>query len=85
MQKAIDEISSDASLYSARGNDCVGLIPVIWDDAARSNEHDYLRQGLRKLPNIIDAVIFSRPSDWLRERPASLGVTASRKTNTRRQ
>jgi REase_DpnII-MboI len=64
MQKVIDEISSDASLYSAMGNDCAGIIPFIWDDSARSQEHDYLRQGLRKLPNIIDAVIVSRPSDW---------------------
>ncbi len=67
MQKVIDEISSDASLYSAMGNDCAGIIPVIWDDSARSHEHDYLRHGLRKLPNIIDAVVISRPSAWIRE------------------
>jgi hypothetical protein len=64
MQKSIDEISSDASLYNAMGNDCAGIIPFIWDDSARSQEHDYLRQGLKKLPGIIDAVIVSRPSDW---------------------
>jgi hypothetical protein len=67
MQKVIDEISSDASLYSAMGNDCSGVIPFIWDDSARSQEHDYLRQGLRKLPNIIDAVTVARPSDWVRD------------------
>jgi hypothetical protein len=27
MQKSIDEISSDASLYNAMGNDCAGIIP----------------------------------------------------------
>lgn len=64
IQKVIDEISSDASLYNAMGNECEGIIPFIWDDSARSQEHDYLRQGLRKLPGIIDAVIVSRPSDW---------------------
>ena len=64
LQKIIDEISSDASLYNAMGNDCAGIIPFIWDDSARSQEHDYLRQGLKKLPGIIDAVIVSRPSDW---------------------
>ncbi|ABK18162.1 hypothetical protein Sfum_2482 [Syntrophobacter fumaroxidans MPOB] len=64
MQKVIDEISADASLYNAMGNECAGIIPFIWDDSARSQEHDYLRQGLRKLPGIIDAVIVSRPSDW---------------------
>jgi hypothetical protein len=67
MQKIIDEISSDASLYNAMGNDCAGIIPFIWDDSARSQEHDYLRQGLKKLPGIIDAVVVSRPSDWMKE------------------
>ena len=66
MQKIIDEIASDASLYNAMGNDCAGIVAFIWDDSARSHEHDYLRQGLRKLPGIIDAVVISRPSDWVR-------------------
>jgi REase_DpnII-MboI len=65
MQKIIDEIASDASLYNAMGNDCAGIIAFIWDDSARSHEHDYLRQGLKKLPGIIDAAVISRPSDWV--------------------
>ncbi len=81
MQKAIDEISSDASLYSAMGNDCDGIIPVIWDDSARSHEHDYLKQGLRKLPNIVDAVVISRPSDWIRKAAESSTGTQKPKTN----
>ena len=80
MQKMIDEISSDTGLYSAMGNDCAGIIPVIWDDSARSHEHDYLRQGLRKLPNIVDAVVVSRPSDWVREAPeAPTGALKAKK------
>lgn len=67
MQKVIDEISSDTGLYSAMGNDCAGIIPVIWDDSARSHEHDYLRQGLKKLPKIIDAIVVARPSGWVRD------------------
>lgn len=79
MQKVIDEISSDASLYSAMGNDCAGIIPVIWDDSARSHEHDYLRQGLKKLPNIVDAIVVSRPSAWIREQPEpSKGLTTKK-------
>jgi hypothetical protein len=69
MQKIIDEIASDVSLYNAMGNDCAGIIAFIWDDSARSHEHDYLRQGLRKLPGIIDAVVISRPSDWNKQSP----------------
>jgi hypothetical protein len=64
LQKIIDEISSDASLYGAVGNDCDGVIPFIWDDSARSHEHDYLKQGLKKLSGIIGTVIVSRPSNW---------------------
>jgi hypothetical protein len=77
IQKIIDEISSDASLYNAMGNDLAGIIPFIWDDSARSQEHDYLRQGLKKLPSIIDAVVVSRPSDWdraLKPRQARAGL-----------
>lgn len=70
LQKIIDEISADTGLYSAMGNDCVGIIPVIWDDSARSHEHDYLRQGLKKLPNIIDAIVTSRPG-WIGDKPES--------------
>jgi hypothetical protein len=71
MQKMIDQISSDASLYTAMGNDCTGIIPFIWDDNARPHEHDYLKHGLRRLQNIIDAVVISRPSDWVRENSES--------------
>jgi len=65
IQKIIDEISSDASLYGALGNDCKGIIPFIWDDSARSQEHDYLKQGLKKLSGVIGIVIVSRPSGWI--------------------
>ena len=64
IQKIIDEISSDASLYCALGNDCDGVIAFIWDDSARSQEHDYLKQGLKKLKGVIGTIVVSRPSDW---------------------
>jgi len=79
IQKVIDEISSDASLYTALGNACAGIIPIIWDDSARSHEHDYLRQGLKKLPNIIDAVVVSRPNGWVREQPEAPAAKAKQK------
>lgn len=83
MQKVIDEISSDTGLYSAMGNDCAGgIIPVVWDDGARSHEHDYLRQGLRKLPNVVDAIVVSRPSAWT-HREAASGQQANAKRRKR--
>jgi REase_DpnII-MboI len=69
-QKVIEEISADASLYLAMGNNCDGIIPFIWDNSSRSQEHDYLKEGLKKLPGIIDVVVISRPSDWNIEFPA---------------
>ena len=82
MQKMIDEIASDASLYNAMGNDCAGIIAFIWDDSARSHEHDYLRQGLKKLPGILDAVVISRPSDWDRGPKQQQSKGKSKKTTT---
>jgi REase_DpnII-MboI len=70
MQKVIDEISSDTGLYGAMGNDCTGIIAAIWDNSARSHEHDYLRQGLRKLPMILDAIVVSRPG-WIEDETES--------------
>lgn len=64
IQKTIDEIASDLSLYRSMGNDCGGVIAFIWDAGGRTNEHDYLRQGLKKMPGLVDAVIVSRPRDW---------------------
>jgi hypothetical protein len=78
MQKVIDQISSDTGLYSVMGNDCAGIVPVIWDDSARSHEHDYLRHGLKKLPNIIDAIVFSRPG-WIGENAESSKKTKGKK------
>jgi hypothetical protein len=82
MQKMIDEIASDASLYNAMGNDCAGIIAFIWDDSARSHEHEYLRQGLKKLPGILDAVVISRPSDWDRGPKQQQSKGKSKKTTT---
>jgi REase_DpnII-MboI len=38
----------------------------VWDDSSRSQEHDYLKQDLRKRSGVIDVVVVSRPTDWNR-------------------
>lgn len=63
-QSIIDEISSDASLYSAMGNAFEGLIVFVWDDSGRIQEHDYLKNGLRKLSGVLGTIVVSRPADW---------------------
>jgi hypothetical protein len=59
--KVIDEVASDASLYLKEGNDYSGIIPFVWDDSRRSEEHALLRDGLRQIRGVLDAVIISRP------------------------
>lgn len=81
MQKVIDEISSDTGLYNAMGNNCAGIIPVVWDDGARSHEHDYLRNGLKRLPTIIDAIVIPRPG-WI---AGATTVPVPAKKNERKQ
>jgi hypothetical protein len=64
-QDIIDEIASDASLYSADPR-WKALVPFVWDDSRRSEEHAKLISGLRKLPMVVDAVVVSRPGRMTR-------------------
>jgi hypothetical protein len=40
------------------------ILPFIWDDSTRNQEHDLALKGLRRLPGVIDAVIVSRPGGF---------------------
>ncbi|MBD1885550.1 PD-(D/E)XK nuclease domain-containing protein [Microcoleus vaginatus] len=59
-QKIIGEIAEDTSLYLAQGSPYEQMIAFIWDDSRRTEEHDLLDSGLKKL-NIFDVVIVPRP------------------------
>lgn len=61
-QKIIEEIAADASLYLVEGSLYKQIIPFIWDDSRRNEEHELMRQGLKKINGIFDAVIISRPN-----------------------
>lgn len=69
-QDVIEEIAADASLY---GTDArwTSLIPFVWDDARRLEEHQKLIDGLRQLPLVIDAVVVARPGKMDRPVPPS--------------
>ena len=60
-QKIIGEIAEDTSLYLAEGSPHEQMIAFIWDDSCRTEEHDLLDSGLKRLPGIFDVVIVSRP------------------------
>jgi hypothetical protein len=59
--KIIDEIAADTSLYLTKGTDYAGVIPFVWDDSRRVEDHALLRAGLEKIQGILGAVIISRP------------------------
>ena len=61
-QDLIEEIAADASLYLTSNSNYKSIIAFIWDDARRSEQHEFMIQGLKQLPGVIDAVVISRPS-----------------------
>jgi hypothetical protein len=77
-QDIIEEIASDASLYSADPR-WKALVPFVWDDSRRSEEHAKLISGLKKLPMVVDAVVVSRPGRMTRVEPGASGGETRRK------
>jgi hypothetical protein len=60
IQKMISEIAEDVGLYKTDPR-WTNLIPFIWDDSARSEEHAKLIDGLKKFDLVSGAVVVSRP------------------------
>jgi hypothetical protein len=61
-EKIIRELAEDASLYLTAGATYNRILPFIWDDAARTEEHALLASGLKEIDGIVDAVIIPRPA-----------------------
>ena len=59
-QNIIEEIAADTSLYTT-DHRWTSIIPFVWDDARRMEEHQKLVAGLKQLPGVIGAVVVSRP------------------------
>ena len=57
----IEEIAADSSIYFVAGSSYTVLIPFIWDNARRTEEHESLIGGLKQLPHVADAVVVARP------------------------
>lgn len=62
-QKMIEQIAADSSLYLVNNSSYRQIIAFIWDDSCRSQEYEYMRNGLRQLRGIVDAVVVSRPGN----------------------
>ena len=57
----IGQIAEDANLYLTEPERYNCVIPFVWDNSRRSEQHAELEQGLRKIPNIVSVVVVSRP------------------------
>jgi hypothetical protein len=58
----IQEVAADASTYLQEGSGYRHIIAFVWDDAARTEEHPELRQGLMRIRGVRDVIVISRPS-----------------------
>ena len=56
------EVAADASTYLQEGSGYKYLIAFVWDNAARTEDHAELRQGLMRLRGVKDAIILPRPA-----------------------
>ncbi|WP_257716804.1 PD-(D/E)XK nuclease domain-containing protein [Roseomonas populi] len=59
-QSIIGEVAEDASLYRTDPR-WTSLVPFVWDDSARTEEHAMLVKGLCTLPMVVGAVVVPRP------------------------
>lgn len=66
MQKMIDEIATDVGLYKTDPR-WTSLIPFIWDDSARTEEHSKLVSGLCQMDMVIGAIVMPRPGKMLQK------------------
>lgn len=72
-QQMIEEISADASLYLKAGSGFTSIIPVIWDDVSRIEDHPVLQRGLNEIRGVRDSVVISRPAKM-----TSVALTAAK-------
>lgn len=56
------QLAQDAAMYFPQGGPYDRMIAFVWDDAARTEEHATLIQGLEKLERIAGVIVVSRPS-----------------------
>lgn len=62
LKKIQRELSEDAAAYFPQGSSFERMIAFVWDDAARTEEHATLIQGLEQLERVAGVVVVSRPA-----------------------
>ncbi len=67
ISKLVEEIAADHSLYLRDESPYDTMVPVIWDDGARTELHGELQRGLEGLAGMLGVVVVARPSSMKRE------------------
>jgi hypothetical protein len=74
LKKIQRELSEDAAAYFPQGGSFERMIAFVWDDAARTEDHATLIQGLEQLDRIAGVVVVSRPAKMrLAAKPTTKG------------
>lgn len=60
-KKMIEEIAQDTGLYLVPESRYSSIVPFIWDEGRRTEEHKGLVTALKKMDGISDAIIISKP------------------------
>lgn len=68
------QLAQDAAMYFPLGGQYDQMIAFVWDDAARTEEHATLIQGLEKLERVAGVVVVSRPSKM--QQPSAVPANA---------
>jgi hypothetical protein len=58
----IREIAEDLSLYLTADAPYDSVVPFIWDEGSRTEEHAALISGMRAMKGVADAVVISKPA-----------------------
>ncbi|MBL9177234.1 MAG: hypothetical protein JNM65_04160 [Verrucomicrobiaceae bacterium] len=64
-RELINQLAADASLYRAKGSEVQSVIPIIWDEGRRTEEHSVIQDGVAVLEGLGKAIFVNRPSTWL--------------------
>lgn len=56
------QLAQDAAMYFPKGSPCEHMIAFVWDDGARTEEHDTFTKGLEQLNHVAGVVVVSRPA-----------------------
>lgn len=65
LKDAVNEIAQDASNYFTTATGYDQLLVFLWDNAAHSEDHALIIEGMRKFDRVVDAIVISRPGHMM--------------------